>query len=373
MIEKRRGLSVILVTIVLLAGLSGGAGAEEAIVRIDCREGTGMVPTAWRALSLRPGHEPVDSRFDLRAVRLGPGFVAGAWENPDRWQAITVELNRLRARRMQAVVALPPPPTGGDDVRDEWLDLIGQTVGRLREVDVLYELTFDGGIAVEPALEAYESAAWAIVRLDAEARLGGPGADHDGPLVEALARRCRERRLPLHFLSWKVTGTSPGDVEASVRSAASVLNRHPQETGTDLVLSEWGCDGDISVGLSSLMGLMDTRLRIACASSPPSEAFSLFEQLGPVRLAPVVEGDPVRAVATMAGDEFRGIVWTHGNPGRVRLMLTGLPPGRQAEVERRIVGAAGPPPVERMRHTQPLEITLEVEPEAPVEVRVRTQ
>jgi len=317
----------------------------------------------------------MDGDLDLRAVRFSEDFVRGAWADVRRWPELEGRLKDSVSRRLRVLVSLPAPPGGDDAAIQDWQDRVSGTVERLRGFGALYEVTagstVEGG--VDAFLDVYESVVWTIYRVDPDARLGGPGADWSSPVVEALARRCSERRLPLHFLSWRVSASRPSEAAESIARAATLQSRYPLEQPAELILSEWSPadDDDLEVELSSLMGLQDRRLSMACARSPLSGAIRAFHQAGAVQLAPSVEGESVKVVATMADDEFRGIVWTGLPQATVSLLLSGLAPGRNAVVERRVVGAGTPASVETVTHAEPLEIKLEIGKGSPVDLRVR--
>ena len=329
-----------------------------AVLRLDCREGAGLIPTLWQGLSgVRDG---IPEGLELRAVRLDPAMVLSAWRpgpeaEADPWWALEAAVDSAYVRGVDVILPIPLPPEG--ETGDDGSRLVFETVRRLASRVAYFEVTPGPVHTAEDTgryLRFYESAVWAAYRAEPDAVVGGPGADWRSGTVEALAEWCRERSLPLRFVSWHAEVKVPADLAGSAAAAQAVLDRHPLSPRPALLITRWRAAPDSGVdatalSLSSLLPLLGMDVEVACfeprGDLSPLLALSELGRVrlaigmdpGPVRTGPVVTGPVgIAAMASLGSEEVVALLWSprgaEGEPAR--LSLTGLPWGRRVRVRR---------------------------------------
>lgn len=100
----------------------------------------------------------------------------------------------------------------------------------------------------EQFLALYEAAAVTIKRRFPALKVGGPGFGHTGsfregrfepaPLLKLLLERCRDRAIPLDFLSWHLYTNDPLECVTRAKALRSLLDAHGLMK-TELHLNEW--------------------------------------------------------------------------------------------------------------------------------------
>jgi hypothetical protein len=201
----------------------------------------------------------------------------------------------------------------------------------------------------------YELAVWAAYRANREARLGGPGTLGVGADVEALILHCRKRSVPLHFVSWRVHASRPGDLAASIAAARGHLDRYAFQERPELIVTRWRAigEGDAAVAattLSALSRVLGTELEGVCLEAPGNPvgiaAAQALSRVGRVRLVASVEPEDsgMEVVASLDGDSVSVLLWggDPSRPIRAILALEGLAWGAGIRVERQDLTPGGP-------------------------------
>jgi hypothetical protein len=138
---------------------------------------------------------------------------------------------------------------------DEWERLIAQTVAHYRkragrglwwEVANEPDIGESGGcpylFTPESYVPYYRRTALAVLRADAEARVGGPAlANVRSPILPALLAACEKEKLPLHFVSWHIYSSDPRRIRATVEYVKGLLGKHPG-LKPETLLDEWNMD-----------------------------------------------------------------------------------------------------------------------------------
>lgn len=94
----------------------------------------------------------------------------------------------------------------------------------------------------ESYVRYYRHTAAAILRADPEAHIGGPAlAGVRSPILPALLEASDKENLPLHFISWHIYSSDPGEVQKTIEYANALLARHPS-LHPETILDEWNMD-----------------------------------------------------------------------------------------------------------------------------------
>ena len=367
-----------LLSLALWRSAAGQETGRPVTVRVDCREGIGLVPDFWRGVSDTEGALP--DAAEWRTVCLSPEPVEKAWAGRlagagYRWSALEAALRALDASGVDVVLPLPAPEDGL--AVEIWSDLVHDTVQRTAGRVSRFEIRAGKG-DVARYLENYELAVWAAYRANPEARVGGPGVMGRGTHVEALVRHCRKRSVPLHFLSWQVRAVGPAALAASITAARGYLDRYAFQERPQLLVTRWRAegDGDAAVAgntLSSLSRVLGTELEAICLELPGNRAgiaaLGALSRMGRLRLVASVEpeGCGVEVVASL--DDAIGVLLWGGDPAqpiRVRLVLNGLPWGSGIRFERHDLAPGGsedaPAAVETVPMQDPVEVSFPLVP-----------
>jgi hypothetical protein len=260
-------------------------------------------------------------------------------------------------------------------------DTVRHTAGRVARFEIR---AGDGDVA--RYLEMYELAVWAAYRASREALVGGPGVIGPGAHVEALVRHCRERSVPLHFLSWQVRATDPVDLASSIAAARGYLDRYALKERPELLVSRWRADGEgdqvVAGGtLSALSRVLGTELAAVCLEVPGNRAgvaaLGALSRMGRVRLVASVEPEDsgIEIVASLDDDAIGVLLWGGDleAPIRARLVLNGLPWGSSVRFERQDLepgGSGGEPvAVETVPMRDPVEVSFPLVPGRIVSLR----
>ena len=315
-----------------------------AQVQIDCREGIGLLPSAWRGVTMSNGDGA--RAVDVRTVCLD-GPVAHAWAMWRRggeydWRPLEIALAELKVRRAEVVLVLPVPR-----FKDaHWVEIITAVVNQVSGRNVVFEFRASPDIDIEHYLEYYESGVWAAYQANMRVSVGGPGLDWQSEGAEALAKRCAERKIPLHIITWSVSVTSADDLGRSVVAMAQLRHRYDLETRPETMITGWRLDGEnnvdeLALGLSGLMSIMASDVRAMClADTTDLAGWAAMHALNPVKgvRVPMVIRAPdggLSGVAHLEYDTVLALFWherTHGaTPATVT--FSGLPLGDRVRIE----------------------------------------
>jgi len=356
------------------------------VVRVACRKGMGLIGSFWRGVAA--GSVGVALDMELKAVRLHPGLVTAAW-GPRRagggydWTALDAGIDSLDA--LGASVFLPLPVVD-EGVVGGWPDLVFDTVrhaaGRVSGFEICGEAL--AGERLESYLDAYESAVWKAYAADRKAQVGGPGTSWESDAVAALVARCRERSLPLHFVSWQVTAARPEDLGRSASAVREMVDRVAFKNPPRLLISAWrpalgasGAASDASI-LSSLFFLMGAEVDVAClevwGGGRELAAMKAFDQLVGVRLPMRTEGTDhgVEGMVTLDGDEVIALFWRRqgASPSVVSAQFSGIAWGRRIRVTQTVVDGNGQAEAQVLPMQDPLEVNFALAPGQAIIVRV---
>ena len=61
------------------------------------------------------------------------------------------------------------------------------------------------------------------------------------PILPALLDACDEEKIPLHFISWHIYSSDPGQVRGTIDYAKDLLKKHPS-LKPETILDEWNMD-----------------------------------------------------------------------------------------------------------------------------------
>ena len=328
---------------VLCVFLFGNVSAQDrpAQVQIDCREGIGLLPNMWRGMTLQTGDVPSD--MTLRTVCLGPDPVAHAWAMRRRggafdWGPLDQALAELKSRRMDVVLVLPVSQY--EDAH--WIELVTETVRHVGRQAVLFEFRAAPEANLERYLEHYESAAWAIRQLGMDVSIGGPGVDWSGETVAAFIRRCAERKLPFHTVTWQASVTHSDDLQRSIETVNDLISQQAFDQLPSRLITGWTVEaGGFGVGLTALMQVMTSDVEAIClADTSDVEGWGAMKGLNPissVRLPVVVQAPDggVTGVAHLDYDTVVAVFWHAREDGQTPMTTTfsGLPWGDRIRVE----------------------------------------
>lgn len=314
---------------------------RQAQVLLDCREGIGMLPNMWRGLTLQTGDLPED--MTLRTVCLGPEPVAQAWNMRRRggeydWQPLDEALTRLHQQGEDVVLVLPVPQYPDS----HWEELIVETVRHVGDRVVLYEFRASRHTDLEHYLTYYENGVWAVHQLGFNVRMGGPGTDWTQENVEALIRRCSERNLPFHALTWHVAVKDDDAIRRSIDQANQWVRQYPLDRLPSRMITGWDAkESDFRVGLSALMGAMNSDVQVIALADTNDVsgwmAMKGLNQVASIRLPVVIQAPDggVSGVAHLDYDTVLAVFWHARAEGQTPISATfsGLPWGDQIRVE----------------------------------------
>ncbi len=134
----------------------------------------------------------------------------------------------------------------------EWEDLVYQLVRHYKDrgAGIRYweignepDIGEDGGcpyrFTPENYLPYYQHTAAAILRADADARVGGPAlANCRSPIFPALLDFAVAGNAPLHFVSWHIYSSEPSSVRATIDYVHDLLAKR-QSLKVETFLDEW--------------------------------------------------------------------------------------------------------------------------------------
>jgi hypothetical protein len=159
----------------------------------------------------------------------------------------------------------------------------------------------------EQYFELYETAARAIKAHDASLKVGGPAATHiNSELVRPFLAWCRDRRLPLDFLSWHAYYGVPEYLARDAATARKLLDEHgfqsaeshpnewrylttwsglrPSEPKEYATVPEWfgrSCRAEGAAFCATvLLRLQDSPVDVVCFYTADTSAWSMFGQFG---------------------------------------------------------------------------------------------
>jgi hypothetical protein len=347
LLRLKKGIaSVVSLFVCLVFSLSLTVYAQDrpAQVQIDCREGIGLLPSAWRGVVMSNGDGAMS--VDLRTVCLD-GPVAHAWAMRRRggeydWRPLEIALAELKVRRAEAVLVLPV-----SKFKDEhWTELVTATVNQVAGRDVLLEFRATPDMDLEHYLDYYETGAWAAYQANMRVSIGGPRLDWRGEGVEALVRRCSERKIPLHVMTWAVSVMAADDPARSVTAMAQLRERYELETRPEGMIIGWRLNaGDnmdaLALGLSGLMSVMTSDMKAMClADTTDLAGWAAMRALNPmkgVRLPMVIQA-PDGGLSGLAHLEYNTILalfWHARTDGATPVTVTfsGFPWGDRMRIE----------------------------------------
>jgi len=94
----------------------------------------------------------------------------------------------------------------------------------------------------ESYVRYYEHTTRAIIQADPEARVGGPAlANCHSPILPALLDARRDKRIPLHFVSWHIYNSDPNAVRGTIDYVSGLLKKYPGPK-PETILDEWNMD-----------------------------------------------------------------------------------------------------------------------------------
>ncbi|MGA2866629.1 MAG: hypothetical protein ABSF95_19310 [Verrucomicrobiota bacterium] len=155
--------------------------------------------------------------------------------------------------------------------------------------------------------ELYETAAKAVKAHDPSLKVGGPAATHiNSELVRPFLAWCRDRRLPLDFLSWHAYYGVPESLARDAATARRLLDEYGFQT-TESHLNEWrylttwaglrpsepkeyatvpewfarSCRAEGAAFCATvLIRLQDSPVDVVCFYTADTSAWSMFGQFG---------------------------------------------------------------------------------------------
>lgn len=372
----------------LLAGWLFGApgvGAQQAVdVRVDCREGIGLIPALWRGIAT-DGRMP--EGVEVKTVRLGPQLVQRAWDGKLSgeafdWAALDAALDSATARGAEVILPLPVPP--GTALEALWPELVHETAAHVAGRASQFEIWAGNGAPVggdEHYLDYFERALWAIYRANPGARVGGPGAEWTSRSLELLVWGCSERSLPLGFLSWRADSVAVTGLRASVDTVQHLLARHALPERPRQVIGAWSVRPDSLVvpsirSIQAILSVLDTDLAAICLdvrTDPASlDVLRALQRLGLVRVVTAIDPNPhgLDGIVSLDGEDVIGLFWqTSGQEGvTAEVAFSGMAYGARARVRRYLISESIPADeaveTQVLRLQEPLRVVLPVVPDA---------
>jgi hypothetical protein len=338
--------AVLLHLLLVAASIGWSQEIGRVEVRMDCREGIGLIPSVWSGGAISDGELP--EGIHLRTVRLGPALVKKVWETKlaggdYSWSVLDALLDTLKAGGTDVLLAVPVP--GGEALVDLWpelvYDLASRTYERVSRFEIFRGEEPTGGN--ERYLEFYESAVWSIYRADRNAQIGGPGTVWPGQGPSALVAQCAELDLPLHFVSWHIEVKRISDLTDSVSDARNLLEQHQLGSRPELVISRWQAitpEGSDSVGLefSVLRSIVDLDLDAACMDLTGSDGSvaRAFDRLGRVRVGLELDENDrgLEAIGSLEGEDALALLWGARDSVQVDMTFAGVAWGKEIRIRR---------------------------------------
>jgi hypothetical protein len=310
-------------------------------VYIDSREGIGLLPLMWRGVTLQTGDLP--EHVSLRTVCLGPDPVAHAWQMRRRggsydWGPLDLALLQLKAERVDIVLVLPVSRYNDP----HWTELVTETVRHVGTRASLYEFRAEPDAEWDHYLERYEAGVWAVRQLGSQARVGGPGLDWEREGVEAFVRRCEERKLPLHTVTWHASVEAVDDIRRSIDSMNRLISSYVPDRRPGAMITGWNATRcGFGVAMSALMGAMMTDVEAICLADTSDSAgwtsMKGLNALSGVRLPVVIQAPDggVSSVAHLDHDMVQAVFWHAREGGETPVTVTfgGLPWGDRIRIE----------------------------------------
>jgi xylan 1,4-beta-xylosidase len=258
----------------------------------------------------------------------------------------TVQAPGVPARRIGDIT----PPR---DLR-KWANLVRDTVAHLnvhKDFGVEYLEVWNEPTArvfwngtLEEYLELYEATAIAAKQADPSIKVGGPATAGLQPeWIRPLMRRCKEREVPLDFISWHCFSRDPARYDRQVRyvrGLAAELDLQPE-----LCITQWNYAWGVremqrlsspfaaSYALASIKAMEDARLDVAIyfasadwtglgtysglvlsdgkTPKPVYNAFKMLASLGEERIEATSPGEKVGldVLAARKDGELAAVVW----------------------------------------------------------------
>jgi xylan 1,4-beta-xylosidase len=85
----------------------------------------------------------------------------------------------------------------------------------------------------------YQRTVAAILGADPEAHVGGPAlANVHSHILPALLDACDQEKVPLHFISWHIYNSEPGQIRGTIDYARDLLKKHVS-LKPETILNEW--------------------------------------------------------------------------------------------------------------------------------------
>lgn len=336
----RNGLRLVIFAILIFNYSLVFAQDRPASVLLDCREGIGLVPNMWRGMTLQTGDVP--ERMSLNTVCLGPGPVAHAWAMRRRggsydWGPLDQALTQLGQQKVDVVLVLPVSQF--EDVH--WVEIVTETVRHVGKRVSVFEFRAAPGADIDRYLEFYEAGAWAIHQMGANVRLGAPGLAWTDAGGEALIRRCSERNIPFHVLTWQVDVQGVDDIARSIVAGSELIGEYPLARLPSRLITGWRLgEQAIGVGLSAVMQAMSSDVEAICLADSTDLGWVAMNGLNPlsaVRLPVVIQAPDggVSGVAHLDYETVLAVFWHARTDGNTPMTATfsGLPWGDHIRVE----------------------------------------
>jgi hypothetical protein len=374
---------------VMLVGIfasEADLSAQTVLVRVDCREGIGLIPALWRGVAT-DGRLP--EGVEVKTARLSPGLVQSAWDarlggGALDWTDLDAVLDSAAARGADVILPLPVP--SGDALEGLWPELVHDTAAHVSGRANQFEIW--GGDEVpaggdEHYLDYFERAVWAIYRANPDARVGGPGARWASRNVELLVWGCSERSLPLGFVSWRADSVGVDGLRRSVDAVQEVLGRHRLVERPRQVISAWSVGADSMVAapirsVQAILSVLDTDLAAVCldvnADPEGLDVLRALQRLGLVRVVTVIDDNPwgLDGIVSLDGEDVIGLFWQTSQEEVVMaaVSFSGMSYGRRVRVLRYVV--AGTLPADEPVDTQTLRVQEPLNVAVPVPKRALT-
>lgn len=352
---------IFLIWINFFRGQSFGEGYPVEI-QMDCREGIGLIPSLWRGIR---GNVPTGLK--LRVVCLDSEPVRVAWASKIKgsgydWRTLDTAL-ALNQPGVDLVLPLPVPKEEAE--ARIWTELVTATVqhvsGRVSRFEIRPE-GWDLPSIREGFLPFYESGVWAIYGVSREMEVGGSGISWDRIGIKRLISYCRDKTLPLHFVSWQMESKGPTDLARSISDVEGILDQYAMLDRPRLLVTGWhasSCSSNInkrSLGLSSLVSSLDLDVEAICLDLSRNEGtvdvLHALDRLGRVRLPMTIQSPNgnLEGIASKDGDKVLALFWNLSEdqvfPGTIS--IRGLPGGRKVRIQHFRIGSGtvGTEPIE---------------------------
>jgi hypothetical protein len=262
----------------VLTAIAGGQGSEAAMTvaaRVDLARTTGPMEMDRFALGqgglsdgpMWEGRAPEVRALRPRLIRLFLQEYYDLLPAPGRYHFATLDRSvdlilRSGAKPLMCIAFKPKvlfPEVNQDVVEPTdwraWDELVYRLVRHYRErgAGITYwevanepDIGEDGGCPYrfqpDSYVRYYSHTAAAILSADPNARVGGPAlANWRSPILPALLDAAERDHLPLHFVSWHIYSSNPGQIRQTIDGVNALLAKHPS-LHVETVLDEWNMD-----------------------------------------------------------------------------------------------------------------------------------